>query len=242
MVDLQLGDLELRRREVRNQQLRLAATIVERADGGPMRPVGRRRGHRPGGLYYSAKMGRHIGWESKVERDAFYCVEVSPEVVSYREQPHTAVAMIDGVKRSYTPDRVDMLADGTVAVVEIKETFEAAADPDYTRKLRYFADVYQSLGWRFEVVEREAIAGELCFDAVKKIQSHRRVSFNALELNAVLGEMQLGQTTLGRLQASFPNPLVGQAKLFAMMVDRHIQIDLRGPLSEASLVGRVDAA
>lgn len=240
MLDHQFQDQVLRRREVRNSQLRLAATIVERADGGPMRPVGRRRGWRPGGLYYSAKMGRHLGWESKAERDAFYYSEVSPDIVSYREQPHTAIAMIDGVKRFYTPDRVDILADGAVAVIEIKETFEANADPVYGRKLDYFASIYRSLGWRFDVLEREDIAGELCFDAVKKVQSHRRVSFDAAELTMVLAEMQLGEVNFGQLQSSFCHPLVGQAKLCAMMVERHIRIDLRAPLSANSVVGKVD--
>jgi hypothetical protein len=235
----QFDDLELRRREVRNDNLRLAATIIERIDGGPMRNVGRRRGKRPGGLYCSTKMGRHLGWESKAERDAFFYPEVCPDIVSYREQPHTAVAVINGVKRSYTPDRLDVSADRSFTIVEVKEAFEEEADPDYTLKLEYFAQIYAALGWGFEIVDREMIAGDYCFEALKKVQSHRRVSFDATELRTILHQVQLSETTLGQLQTHLSHPLVGQAKLFAMMVDRRIRIDLRAPLSPDT---RIEAA
>src|SRR6476661_4983737 len=79
---------EVERKSLDFLPTRLAATIYRRQDDGPMRPVGRRRGLRPGGLYYSQKMGRLIGYESDNEKCDFYWSEIAPHVVGYREQPH----------------------------------------------------------------------------------------------------------------------------------------------------------
>lgn len=223
-------------RYARGVDLRLAATVVEREDGGPMRPVGRRRRRRPGGLYYSHKMGRHVGWESKAERDAFFFPEVSPDIVAYREQPHTVTAMIDGVRRSYTPDRLDIGAHDGLTVVEIKDKFEADADPDYALKLEFFADVYAALGWDFSVIDREELEAQASVAALKKIQSHRRVSFDVAELDAVKAVLAGRSATVGELQQLFNHPLKGEAKLCAMMVMRHLRIDLNAPLCAETLV------
>lgn len=230
------GDDAYRRREIRNEALRTSAVITERADKGPMRPVGRRRGRRPGGLYYSAKMGRMVAWESKAERDAFFYPEIFPEVVDYREQPHTAAALINGQKRVYTPDRMDVLADRTIVIVEVKDAFEAEADPDYAMKLAFFGEIYRAIGWRFEVVDRAAIESQASFEAIKKVQSHRRVSFDAAELASVMAILRSGASTVGGLLPAFSNPLAGEAKLCAMMVHGHIRIDLDDPFRLGSAV------
>ena len=216
---------------------RLAATIDQRRDRGPMRPVGRRRGIRPGGLYYSQKMGRLVGYESDNEKCDFYRSEVRSEVISYREQPHTIKAVIAGEVRRYTPDREDQFADGRIEIVEVKDEFEADKDPDYTVKLNYFAEVYERLGWSFKLTTREEIKNPATFETVENIQRYRRASFTATEVADVrhgLGEV--GECRLGELLSIFPSELVGLPKLCAMMVGRILVLDVRTRLEAASIV------
>lgn len=202
-----------------------------------MRPVGRRRGLRPGGLYYSQKMGRLVGYESENEKCDFYRVEIAPEVMGYREQPHTIKAVIAGQERRYNPDREDQFADGRIQIVEVKDEFEAAKDPDYTAKLDYFAEVYERLGWSFRLTTRVQIKDTTTFKAVETIQRFRRASFTAKEVADVRIEFaQRDQCSLGELLRLFPSELVGLPKLCAMMVGRILLLDVTSRLEPSSIV------
>jgi hypothetical protein len=216
---------------------RLAATVYQRRDEGPMRPVGRRRGLRPGGLYYSQKMGRLVGYESDNEKCDLYRSEIAPDVIGYREQPHTIEAVIAGKLRRYTPDREDAFADGRIEIVEVKDDFEADEDPDYSAKLDYFAEVYERLGWSFRLTTRDEIKDPVTFDTVETVQRYRRASFTAAEITDVRRRMDpLGECRLTDLLAIFSSDIVGLPKLCAMMVARILLLDVRSKLEPTSLV------
>lgn len=216
---------------------RLAATVYQRHDGGPMRPVGRRRGLRPGGLYYSQKMGRLVGYESDNEKFDFYRSEISPDVVAYREQPHTIEGIIDGKVRRYTPDREDRFADGHIEIVEVKDALEADKDPDYYAKLSYFAEVYERLGWSFRLTTRDQIKDPATFETVETVQRYRRASFTAGDIADVRRKAgQHGECHLTDLLAIFPSEVVGLSKLCAMMVGHILVLDIQSKLEPASIV------
>ncbi|WP_293348687.1 TnsA endonuclease N-terminal domain-containing protein [Phenylobacterium sp.] len=232
--------LEIERREHRIAWLRTSATIYQRADRGPMRPVGRRRGVRPGGLYSSHKNGKMVGFESLAERDAIYCAEVLPQVVSYRSQPHTIEAIIDGVARRYTPDLEETLSNGQIRITEVKEDFEASRDPDYAAKLNLFATVYRGMGWDFRILQRREFGGTLEFAGICKVQSFRRVAFDAHDLALVREHLAGGTRPLGELADLFQTPVIGLATVAAMMVARLMLIDLSGGFTTDALVREFD--
>lgn len=216
---------------------RLAATVYQRHDAGPMRPVGRRRGLRPGGLYYSQKMGRLVGYESENEKCDFYRSEIAPDVVGYREQPHTIEAVIAGKVRRYTPDREDTFADGRIEIVEVKDEFEADKDPDYNSKLSYFAEVYERLGWSFRLTTRNEIKDPASFETVETVQRYRRASFTAAEIADVRRTFdQRGECCLAELLAIFASELTGLPKLCAMMVGRIVVLNIHSKLEPVSIV------
>lgn len=239
---LQFGAFRTSRPEVERKPLdflpsRLAATIYERHDRCPMRPVGRRRGLRPGGLYYSQKMGRLVGYESDNEKCDFYRSEIAQDVVDYREQPHTIEAVIAGKVRRYTPDREDRFADGHIEIVEVKDDFEADKDPDYEAKLSYFAEVYDRLGWSFRLTTRDEIKDPATFETVETIQRYRRASFTAGEIADVRRRFSPhGECRLAELLPIFSSELTGLAKLCAMMIGRIVILDIRSKLEPTSIV------
>lgn len=219
---------------------RLAATIFEREDKGPMRNVGRRRGIRPGGLLHSTKNGRLIGYESDNEKYDLYRAEISTEVIAYREQPHTIEATINGVVRRYTPDREDQLANGRLEIVEVKDEFEAEKDPCYSAKLDYFSEVYERCGWSFRLTTREEIKNSTSFDTISNIHRFRRASYTAADIAAVHGVLdRRDDCQLGELLRLFSPEVVGFAKLCAMMVGRIIALDIYTKLEPTSIVRMV---
>lgn len=231
---------ELERKSLDFLPSRLAATISQRRDDGPMRPVGRRRGIRPGGLYYSQKIGRLVAYESDNEKCDFYRAEVSTDVISYREQPHTIEGVIDGKVRRYTPDREDQLANGRIRIVEVKDEFEADKDPSYSAKLDYFSEVYDRLGWSFRLTTREEIKNPTTFETVENVQRFRRASYTNGEIAAVRRMLgQRGQCQLGELLALFSPEPVALAKLCAMMVGRIVILDISSRLEATSIVRMV---
>ena len=229
-------DLDLERAELAVARLRTRATIVQRRDRGPMRPAGRRRGYRPGGLYASAKTGRMVGWESRAELWGFHHAEVATEVVNYRAQPHTIEAIEGGRLLIYTPDREDLLADGGHRIVEVREDFEAKRDPAFAQKLALFGEVYRSLGWDFQVVAPEELTAEPLFGAVEEVQRLRRAAFTVADLDRVREALADGARPFGELVSLFDGELLGRSILCAMMVVRYVAIDLSAGLDEAALV------
>lgn len=216
---------------------KLAATIYRRRDGGPMRSVGRQRGIRPGGLYYSHKVGRHVGYESDNEKCDFYHAEVLPHVLRYREQPHTIEGCIQGKMLRYTPDREDRLSDGRLEIVEVKDEFEVDKDPAYSAKLDYFAEVYHRLGWSFRLTTRAEIRNPLYFPAIENIQRLRRASYTAADVAAVRKVLgSVGESSLAEVQAVFPSEAIALPKLCAMMVGRIVVLDICSKLEPASTV------
>jgi hypothetical protein len=186
-------------------------------------------------------MSKMVGWESRNELHALWRSEVDTDVVSYREQPHTMDMVLDGKLRRYTPDREDVLADGRIEIVEVKDTFEATKDPDYARKLAFAEDIYSGLpGWSFRIQDRAEIEASPSFATVENIQTHKRISFTLADVAMVRRAYSDAPTrTLGELRALFVNEVTGQAVLAAMMVARIVRIDLCTPMTGDSVVALV---
>jgi hypothetical protein len=71
------------------------------------------------GRFPSVKMGRAIWWESQIERDYIYLLEIDPDVVAYKEQPFRIKLEMFGSKRSYVPDFLVVRRSGK-QIVEVK--------------------------------------------------------------------------------------------------------------------------
>jgi hypothetical protein len=215
---------------------RTAVTITQRRDGGPMRPAGRKRGFRPGGLYASAKTGKMMGWESRPELWGFHHAEVDTAIVAYRAQPHTAEALADGGRLVYTPDREDQLADGRIRIIEVKEQFEADRDPYYARKLEYFAEVYRSLGWEFRLIDAAGLTRQPLFGGVEAVERLRRAAFTSDDLNRVREALADGPRALAELVPLFDSEVLARSLLCAMMVGRYLAIDLSAGFYDGAVV------
>ncbi|GAA5073577.1 hypothetical protein GCM10023319_07080 [Nocardia iowensis] len=75
-------------------------------------------------MYFSATVGAHVEYESRLERDEAMALDFDPDAVGYAAQPFWLFWM-DGVKqRSHAPDFFACLADES-GVVNRRHPFHA---------------------------------------------------------------------------------------------------------------------
>lgn len=226
---------EIIRLELPDNPWGITAALIEREDGGPVRPIATGRRRRPVGCYYSFKCGQAFPWESRTELLGIYHAEVRFDVVDYRVQPHTLEMFHEGRKLRYTPDLEHRLSDGRTEIVEIKGEFDALADPNYTAKLGIARDVYAAAGQSFRVVDRKELEAQPRFKAIEEIQNYRRTAITPTDMFVVSNIFKgKGGVTLGDMKGIYGNPIVGMAKTYAMMVRRIVEIDITGGLNDDS--------
>ena len=213
------------------------AALIEREDGGPIRPIATGRRHRPVGCYYSFKCGQAFPWESRTELLGIYHAEVRFDVVEYKTQPHTLEMFHEGKKAHYTPDLEHRLSNGKTEIVEIKAEFDALVDPNYTIKLAIARDVYAAAGQSFRVIERKELEAQPRFKAIEEIQNYRRTAITAADMFLVSNLFKAKEdVTLGDMKGAYGNTIVGMAKTYAMMVRRIVEIDITCGLDDRSPV------
>jgi len=86
-------------------------------------PSFKRQRHFPG-LWWSATMGRHVGYESWLERDQLMLLDFDPDVVGIASQPFwlfwTDASRDGGRARSHAPDYFVRQRDGTAVVLDVR--------------------------------------------------------------------------------------------------------------------------
>jgi hypothetical protein len=223
-------------------ELGLFAAIIERADGGPMRTAANVSQKRAVGRYASQKNGRGQFWESRNELHGFYTAEVNPKIVQYRAQPHTLEMAIGSKICRYTPDREDIYSDRAAEIVEIKNDYDAKTDPDYHHKLEVAEAIYRSRGKTFRIIERAEIEAQPKFQAVECIQSLRRTVVTQHDEDRVRNRLASATALpMAEIRSLWGSPVLGFAKMCALMVRRIIEIELNAALSDSTPVRLMNA-
>ena len=231
---------ELVQKDVSVPQLKIAARMIQRVDGGPMRTAADISQKRVSGWYKSLKNGKARFHESANEKKAFMISEMRTDIKAYHSQPLTFEMVIDGKKRSYTPDRMDIFADDRVEIVEVKGGYKAESKPDYHSKLEIVKLICENSGWSFRIQDVHDLEETPEFHVLKYMQTFRRTAVTPHEEDLVLAVLEAdGSAPLSRVRALWSNPVLGFAKLCALMVKRTIHIDVAGGLSDDTLVSLV---
>lgn len=72
------------------------------------------------GLYFAACTGRHVGFESWLERDEAMAMDFDPLVAAFAPQPFRLSWVAAGGRRSHVPDFFARCVDGTAVVVDCR--------------------------------------------------------------------------------------------------------------------------
>ncbi|WP_141717147.1 TnsA endonuclease N-terminal domain-containing protein [Burkholderia cenocepacia] len=122
----------------------------------PVRNITTRSGGIPRGDFPSRKNNRMVGYEQLLEADACVLFEMSPLVISYREQPERIWFAHGDRTRLYTPDYELELADGHRLLVEIKPAARLA-EPQIREKFRCIEEHMVRIGRAFTILTDASI-------------------------------------------------------------------------------------
>jgi hypothetical protein len=207
--------------------------ITKRLDGGPIRLITHGRQHKVVGRYYSVKNGGTRAWESRPELHDMYRAEVSWDVVHYYHQPETLVFNKNGRRHQYTPDRLDVLADGSRRYVEVKD--DQPVDPAEIEKLEDANRIYGWLGYKLDVVTRLEIEREPHFSAARSIQSRARCLVDGGDVQLV-SKLFAERNSVALAEVCKALGAKGLPGACALAVHRTIAIDLStGLVDDASV-------
>lgn len=102
------------------------------------------------GLYFAACTGRHIGFESWVERDNMMLLDFSPEVRAFSAQPFWLLWPAGGKVRRHVPDLFARLAGGGGLVIDVRP--DDRIEPEDAEAFGATAAACESVGWGYRRV------------------------------------------------------------------------------------------
>jgi hypothetical protein len=136
------GEASLPLRRVQARQVTVAV---------PWRKTRSARGqlHYPG-YFWSATMGAHVVYESRLELARLLLADFDRHVVAVAAQPFLLQARVGGQARRHVPDFLLVHADKSVRVVNVKPA-ERLADPRIAEALAWPGRLFQAHGWEHEI-------------------------------------------------------------------------------------------
>jgi hypothetical protein len=128
------------------------SAVVPFEDAAPYRSFPSFKGQRNySGLWWSATGGRHVGFESWLERDTAMMMDFDPSITSFSCQPFQLHWRDDeGKRRRHVPDWFARMADGTGLVVDCRPP--GRVGPRDEDAFESTAQVCREVGWVFRLV------------------------------------------------------------------------------------------
>ncbi|WP_406107760.1 TnsA-like heteromeric transposase endonuclease subunit [Streptomyces sp. NBC_01003] len=187
------------------------------------------------GTYWSATVGDHVIYESRLELGRLLFADFDPEVRHIVAQPFLIKAEVQGKLRRHIPDYL-LLTDGGPVVVDVKPRHRLER-PQIAFTFAWTKQAVESRGWQYEVWS-EPDPCEL--ENVRVLAGYRRSWLFAPVLLDGLRSTELDGRTLGdafRLLPERPRPLVKSAVLH-LLWSGHVSTDLDRPLCAGAVLKR----
>lgn len=128
------------------------------------------------GKFPSLKMNSTIWWESQIERDYIYLLEIDPNVLEYCSQPFKIIYKDSGKNRRYTPDFWVRRANSQ-QIVEVKPA-SAIEQEKNTNLWKHIAANCQEKGLEFIVVTDVMIRIQPLLNNIKLLYKYARTPLN----------------------------------------------------------------
>jgi hypothetical protein len=220
------------------QQSRLAvAEAGVLAAGRPWRVFRWHRGQAHySGWYWSATMGRHVVYESRLELARLLLADFDRQVAVIAAQPFLVTAPAeDGRTRRHVPDFLLVDCSGLVTVVNVKPA-DRLGDPKVARSLKWAGTVFESRGWRHEVWSQ---APPAVLANVRFLAAYRHQARVPAELTAWVGGRTGVPVSIAELEAAWPEQADGiRSAALHLLWRGDLTADLTRPLSAATVLER----
>jgi hypothetical protein len=199
----------------------------------PVRRFRSRKGQRHlSGLWWSATVGAHVGFESWLERDHAMLLDFDPAVVGIASQPFwLRWTDGDGKSVSHAPDYFARRADGSAVVVDCRPAERRG--PRDTAKFDATARVCESVGWEFRLVGATDV---IVTANVRWLSGYRHPRHLLPVVVAVLREVFATPTALMTGAQAAGDPIAVLPVLFHLLWRGELIADLSVPLHEGTAV------
>jgi hypothetical protein len=124
------------------------------------------------GKFPSIKMKTVIWWESQIERDYIYLLEIDPNVISYQGQPFQISYQQQGKSRIYTPDFF-VKRNQIQQVVEVKANSQINKLQN-KRLWQIITNWCQKQNWQFLVITDQMIRQQPKLNNIKLLFKYAR--------------------------------------------------------------------
>jgi TnsA endonuclease N terminal len=188
------------------------------------------------GLFPSIKMGRMIGWESQLERDCLFLIEMDPDVYWYEEQPKKITYYVEGKAHTYTPDLLVLRRSRDIAQLVAVKSKEKAESEEW----QSFFDIVRPIcqdkyGYEYLVVTDREIRIQPRLNNIKLIYKYARTGITTAH-QICLHKMFAGKKTLSlqEIVLGFAGKDSGIAEVYTLIYKGVLTVDLSQPLSLVS--------
>lgn len=188
------------------------------------------------GKFPSWKMNTTIWWESQIERDYIYLLEIDPNVVSYKGQPFKLTYISSaGVTRTYTPDFWVQRPDRQ-QVVEVKPTSKVNQQKNLDL-FRHIKPVCLAQGMEFVVVTDTMIRMQPQLDNIKLLTKYARDPLTLQHYLDLKRYFVSREPTPLREACLDLKPMgIEKSILLKLLYFGFLETDLRQPIGEQSLI------
>lgn len=194
----------------------------------PARPIVSRRGqrHLPG-LWWSATGGRHIGFESWLERDHLMLLDFDPAVTAIASQPFwLSWTGAGGKARRHAPDYFARRADGTAIVVDCRPE-DRRGEPRDREAFAAARQASEAAGWEYRLAGG---CDPVLVANVRWLAGYRHPRHRVPGIAARLLEAAAGPVPLMGLAALAGDPLAVLPVLFHLLWRHELEAGLLIPL------------
>ena len=192
----------------------------------------RGQAHYPG-YFWSATMGAHVIYESRLELARLLLADFDRDVVAIAAQPFLLQALVGGRARRHVPDFLLAHADKSVRVVNVKPASKLA-EPRIAEALSWPGRLIEDHGWQYEIWSG---ADPVLLANLRFLAGYRRPGLLPGDLlDDVLAAVQPGDTiggVIGRM-SGVRRPAEVKAAVLRLLWQQRLATDLHSHLDADS--------
>lgn len=187
------------------------------------------------GKFPSRKMGRAVWYESQLERDYIYLLEIDADVIAFKEQPFKIKYLLGKESHTYTPDFLVNRTDRR-QVIEVKEEKEAKKEENQAFFNR-MALICQEDGLDYLVATDTSIRQQPRLGNVKVLHKYSRIPVtHEHHIHAYAFFSGQSEATLSEVMGFFVSRGASRQVVYALIYWGVLWIDISVPFGPESIV------
>lgn len=194
--------------------------------------------HMPG-KWFSSISGRHVQYDSRLERSCLLQLEFEGGFVGIVEQPFRLKVEIDGSSSSHVPDFLLKTEVGGLVLVDVKPARKLLL-PKVEQQFSYTRDFCGQAGIAYRVMSEpdvQLLSNLEWLHGFRDIALDRSIEFARMWTSLAAGPLSISRLLLGAEQECLARPV-----LFAALWRRLFETDLLQPFNPETEVRRIDVS